>query len=109
MWSTHAAAPLNTAHLGYGIGAVFVNLLVRPFLTQNVNSIGSEANTFPNTTLTSVQSRKANSNIIVPYSITAVLCALIAAAHMFFYIKALRSERERLEIQQVFEENYLDE
>jgi hypothetical protein len=32
MWSASAAAPLNTAHLGYGIGAVFVNLFVRLFL-----------------------------------------------------------------------------
>ena len=38
MWGANAAAPLNTAHLGYGIGAVLVNLLVRPFLTQKVGS-----------------------------------------------------------------------
>ena len=27
MWTDHAAAPLSCAHLGYGIGAVFVNVL----------------------------------------------------------------------------------
>ena len=28
MWGANAVAPLNTVELGYGIGAVFVNLLV---------------------------------------------------------------------------------
>ncbi|CAF0927362.1 unnamed protein product [Didymodactylos carnosus] len=32
MWGDHAAAPLNCVHLGYGFGAIFCNLLVRPFL-----------------------------------------------------------------------------
>lgn len=103
MWSTNAAAPLNTAHLGYGIGAVFVNLLVRPFLTKKIDPTRSEENTIVNSTLTSAQLKDGNSNIIVPYSITAALCALLAAAHVFFYIKALKSERERLEVRQVID------
>ena len=101
MWGVNAAAPLNTAHLGYGIGAVFVNILVRPFLTKKINSINSADQSIVNTTLTSAYVKEENSNIIIPYSITAVLCALIAAVHVFFYIRALKSERERLEVRQV--------
>ncbi len=34
MWGENAAAPLNIVQLGYGIGAVFINLLVRPFFNR---------------------------------------------------------------------------
>lgn len=101
MWGANAAAPLNTAHLGYGIGAVLVNLLVRPFLTKK----HSVDQSLVNTTLTSADGKEENSNIVIPYSITAILCGLLAAAHIFFYIKALKSERERLEVRQVIAEN----
>ena len=34
MWSDNVGAPLNVVHLGFGIGAVFANLLVKPFLGE---------------------------------------------------------------------------
>jgi fucose permease len=101
MWGANAAAPLNTAHLGYGIGAVFVNLLVRPFITQKVLSISTTDDQGANSTVLSVSTIKAKSNIVIPYSITAVLCVLIAAGHTFFYIQQLRKQKQRLEVLEV--------
>lgn len=80
---------------------MLVNLLVRPFLTKK----HSVDQSLVNTTLTSADGKEENSNIVIPYSITAILCGLLAAAHIFFYIKALKSERERLEVRQVIAEN----
>lgn len=91
MWAENAAAPLNTAHLGYGIGAVFVNLLVRSFISQNKSSINNKNETLVN----------EKSNIFIPYSITSILCFLIAVGHLFFYIKERKTQREKLEIQEV--------
>jgi fucose permease len=98
MWGGNAAAPLNTAHLGYGIGAVLVNLLVRPFLTKKVLTISNPSD---NSTLSSVNTIKENSNIFIPYTITAVLCVLIAAGHTFFYIQELRTQKQKLDVRQV--------
>ena len=41
MWGDHVAAPLNVVHLGYGFGAVFANLLVKPFLVEDKSNIFS--------------------------------------------------------------------
>ncbi|CAF2658407.1 unnamed protein product [Rotaria sp. Silwood2] len=101
MWGKNAAAPLNTAHLGYGVGAIIVNLLVRPFLSQSSLSINSKNNTEVNSTLSSVNSTLTNSSIIAPYSITAVLCLLLAIGHIYFYIEEQKNQKRRLEIQQV--------
>jgi fucose permease len=101
MWGENAAAPLNAAQFGYGIGAVVINLIVRPFLTQNpslVNPINLEE---ANGTLSSVAATKANSNIVVPYTITAALCVLVAAGHIFFYIREQRNQRKRLPVREV--------
>ena len=87
MWGVNAAAPLNLVHLGYGLGAIFVNLLVRPFISQNVLPVNVTNNKI----------------IIVPYSITAILCFLIAIGHIFFYIAELRNRR-----QQTIENNEMD-
>ncbi|CAF1425116.1 unnamed protein product [Adineta ricciae] len=95
IWGVHATAPLNTAHLGYGIGAVFVNLLVRPFLSR-------EKPTFvvaTNETLDSTVPFDSKSNIVIPYVITGVLCIIIACGHTFFYIWELKNQREKLIVQ----------
>jgi fucose permease len=86
MWGMNAAAPLNTVQLGYGIGAVLVNLLVRPFLVQRVSSINMI---------------EKKPNIFIPYTITAVLCILTAVGHIFFYIRELKTQREKLDVRQV--------
>ena len=78
MWGMNVAAPLNGVLLGYGIGAVVVNLLVRPFLTKTNSS--------------------QSSNILVPYIVTAVLCGLIALGHVCFYCRTLKSRRRTLEV-----------
>jgi fucose permease len=101
MWGPNAAAPLNIVHLGYGIGAVLVNLLVRPFLTKNVLEINIADNKSQNLTLSSVYASKVNKNLFLPYSITATLCVLIAAGHIFFYIRELKSQRVKLQVRQV--------
>jgi len=98
MWGVNAAAPLNTAHLGYGIGAVLVNLLIRPFINQKDSSPNNEG---VNSTLLSVNEIRENSNIVIPYSITAILCVLTAVGHAFFYVRALKTRREKLEIREV--------
>jgi fucose permease len=101
MWGVNAAAPLNSVHLGYGIGAVFVNLLVRPFITQKVLLTNVTNNEGINSTLSLINTTKVNSNIIIPYSITAILCFLIAIGHIFFYIPELRNRRQTLQVQKV--------
>jgi membrane-anchored protein YejM (alkaline phosphatase superfamily) len=89
MWGIHAAAPLNAVHLGYGIGAILINLLVRPYITKQSVSID-------------------NQNIIVPYSVTAILCLIISVGHLTFYISKLRNRRQRLQVREVSpEENDL--
>lgn len=93
MWGVHAAAPLSSAHLGYGIGAVFVNLIVRPFLTQS--SLPT------NTTQSENSSDQARSNIAIPYGIVSVMCFLVAIGHLFFYVRKRRNFKETLPIEQV--------
>jgi hypothetical protein len=92
MWGGNAAAPLNTVQLGYGLGAVIVNLLVRPFLPKGVSPITS--------TLTSTTVTEMKANIFIPYTITAVLCVLIAVGHLFFYIRSLKTGKEKLDVQE---------
>ena len=79
MWGTHAAAPLNAVHLGYGLGAIFVNLLVRPFITMKSSSADKR-------------------NIIIPYSIAGGLCFFIAIGHLIFYIFKIRHRRQRRQV-----------
>jgi fucose permease len=98
MWGGNAAAPLNTVHLGYGIGAVLVNFLVRPFITEKVLS---DDDPVDSSTLSSVNEITAKSNIFVPYTITAVLCVLIAVGHIFYYIRELIPQKQKLEVRQV--------
>ncbi|UJR20184.1 hypothetical protein I4U23_023316 [Adineta vaga] len=100
-WGVHAAAPLNTAHLGYGIGAVFVNLIVRPFLTQDVSVVSGASNEIINSTSLSTNLVHRYSNIVIPYIITGALCSLIAAGHLFFYIRELKFQRQKLDPRQV--------
>jgi len=101
MWGVNAAAPLNAVQSGYGIGAVLVNLLVRPFLIQKVLSTSTTDNEGIHSTASSVNTTWKNSNIVIPYSIAAVLCVLIAVGHTYFYVRKLRNQKQKLEIRQV--------
>jgi FHS family Na+ dependent glucose MFS transporter 1 len=101
MWGVNAAAPLNAVQSGYGIGAVLVNLLVRPFLNEKVLSTSVNENEGIHSTKLSMNTTWADSNIVIPYSITAVLCVLIAVGHTYFYVRKLRNQKQKLEIRQV--------
>ena len=79
-------------HLGYGLGAIFVNLLVRPFL-------GDENLRLNNTA--SFVSVSSNSNIKIPYSIITGLCFLIGVGHLIYSIYAKKNSRKKLTIQEV--------
>lgn len=74
MWADNVAAPLNVVHLGYGFGAVFTNLLVRPFLSQ-----GSQ------------------SDIRIPYSIISIICFIITIGHLFFAIREHQMKKNALQ------------
>lgn len=92
MWGVNAASPLNIAQLGYGIGAIFVNILVQPFLGENNLPINS---TNYNT------STSSDAHIVVPYTIIGTICTLIAIGFLYFYIKELQSQRQKLQLQEV--------
>ncbi len=95
MWGVNAAAPLNMVHLGYGFGAIFANFLVRPFL-------GSENLQLNNLTgSSSLMAVPLNSNIQIPYTISAILCFLVGIGHLLFFIRTEKSRREKIEIKQV--------
>jgi len=101
MWGVNAAGPLNVTQAGYGIGAVLAILLVRPFLIEKVLLTSVNENERINSTKLLMNTTWADSNIVVPYSITAVLCVLIAVGHTYFYVRNLRNRKQRLEIRQV--------
>ncbi|CAF1195854.1 unnamed protein product [Adineta steineri] len=94
MWTVNAAAPLNLVHLGYGVGAIFSNILVQPFITQENLSLNVTNHEGTNAT-------NVNPNIVIPYSITAVLCFFVAIGHMLFYILVLRNRRQKSQEQQI--------
>ncbi|CAF0767607.1 unnamed protein product [Adineta steineri] len=88
MWGDNAAAPLNAVHLGYGFGAVFANVIVKPFLREDITTPVLE----DSTRLTISET----SNIQTPYSISAGLCLLICIGHCIFAIREQRIQREAL-------------
>lgn len=96
MWGVNAASPLNIAQLGYGVGAIFVNVLVQPFLKENDLPMNSTHNMFTATNGTS-----SSSDIVVPYTIIGALCTLIAIGFTYFYIQELKNRRQKLLSQEV--------
>ena len=101
MWGANAAAPLNATHFGYGLGAVLVNLLVRPFITRTIFSADVINNEAVNSTFSLFSTTKVNRNLITPYSITAILCFIIAVGHVFFYVPELKKQRLKSQAPQV--------
>ncbi|CAF1112814.1 unnamed protein product [Adineta steineri] len=100
MWGVNATVPLNAVHIGYGIGAVFANLLVRPFLNGEVSSMNIPNSEITNSTSVPVIILKTYSSIFIPYLITSILCVLIAIGNVYFYLHESRNQREKLEIKQ---------
>jgi hypothetical protein len=94
MWGDNVAAPLNVVHLGYGFGAVFANLLVKPFLGEDKKeNISSDNST--------ILIEPSSSNILPPYLITAFTCLLISIGHLIFSIVEHRNRRQSIENRQV--------
>jgi fucose permease len=89
MWDTRAAAPLNLVNLGYGLGAILANLLVRPFLNNN-----------PHTN--STVSIPLNSDIRVPYLITAALSLVIGMGHFIFFLRGKKAKVEEQKVDHIF-------
>lgn len=90
LWGEHVAAPLNTVRLGYGIGAILVNLFVRPFLSQSIPSVNT------------IDTQASNdSNIFIPYFITSGLCVLIAIGYIFFYVRQLKDLQKKKKLEEV--------
>jgi hypothetical protein len=89
MWGDNVAAPLNVVHLGYGFGAVFVNLLVKPFLGQ-----GSKLEMSTDNRTSHIKNDLTN--IQIPYSIISFLCLIICVGHFIFLIREYRNRRESL-------------
>jgi hypothetical protein len=91
MWGDNVAAPLNAVHLGYGFGAVFANLLVKPFLGEDkISNISSD--NFTVSTLIVKEIPK----IKIPYSITGFVCLLICVGHLIFSIREHQIRRESI-------------
>ncbi len=103
MWGVNAAAPFSMVYLGYGVGAIFANLLVRPFLGNENPPLKYNITTSPYlySSFPSSIAVPSNSNIKIPYSVTAVLCFLVGVEHLIFFICAKKNRWDKLEIQEV--------
>jgi len=91
MWDNRAAVPLNLVHFGYAFGAILANLLVRPFLNNK--------NPHVNSTLSTSISAPLNSDIRVPYLITAALCSVIGIGHFIFLLREKNNKKVKIEEQ----------
>jgi fucose permease len=101
MWDNRAAAPLNLVHFGYGFGAIFANLLVRPFLNKKNSHVNTTISLSLNSTLSTSISAPLNSDIRVPYLITAALCLVIGIGHFIFLLREKNHRKVKIEEQKV--------
>lgn len=101
MWKSNAAAPLNMVHFGYGFGAIFANLIVRPFLRNRNPSINATASSTINSTLSTSVSEPLDADIRPPYLIAAGLCLIIGVGHVMFFIRERNNNQKKIEKPQV--------
>ena len=87
MWGDKVAAPLNIVHLGFGFGAMFSNLLVKPFLgeKQIIEITSNNQTRFIENKPTNIQ---------IPYLITSFLCLIISIIHVILSIREYRNRNE---------------
>ncbi|CAM4805908.1 unnamed protein product [Rotaria magnacalcarata] len=97
MWGDYASTPLNTVHLGFGIGAALVNILVGQFLGEGQLDL---SNLNLNSTMQNLSSL-ASTNIKTPYSIAASLCLVVSIGHLIFTISKYLTRPQTLQVQQV--------
>jgi hypothetical protein len=101
MWDNRAAAPLNLIYLGYAFGAIFANLLVRPFLNNKNPHMNTTISLPLNSTLSTSISAPLNSDIRVPYLITAALCSVIGIGHFIFLLREKNNKKVKIEEKKV--------
>ncbi len=88
--------------MGYGFGAIFANLLVRPFINNEDSHVnGSKSCQYNSTSSISICS-SLNSNIQVPYLISGSLCFLIGIGHLIFFMQNKINKSNQAEIEQVW-------
>lgn len=89
MWGNKVAAPLNIVHLGFGFGAMFSNLLVKPFLGER-----QIIQLSPNNQTRFIENKPIN--IRIPYLITGFACLIISICHLILLIREYRNRNEPL-------------
>ncbi len=98
IWKTRSAAPLNIVHFGFGVGAILVNLLVRPFMNNtNSSSNTTYISSQSNSTLSTLNLVLVYSDIRVPYLITGTLCFVIGIGHFIFSIREKNNQQNKYE------------
>ncbi|CAF4209237.1 unnamed protein product [Rotaria socialis] len=97
MWGDYASTPLNTVHLGFGIGAALANILMAQFLDKGKLDL---SNLNLNSTMQNLSSL-ASTNIKTPYSIAASLCLVVSIGHLIFTISKYHTRHQTLQVQQV--------
>ncbi|CAF3559656.1 unnamed protein product [Rotaria socialis] len=97
MWGDYASTPLNTVHLGFGIGAALANILMAQFLGKGKLDL---SNLNLNSTMQNLSSL-ASTNIKTPYSIAASLCLVVSIGHLIFTISKYHTRHQTLQVQQV--------
>ena len=88
MWKEDVAAPLNLVHLGFGIGAVIGNFLIKPYLPP-ADRLDPSSNDESH-----LERDLSNQSIRIPYSISSIICLIIGLGHLFLFIyERIRQQR----------------
>jgi len=97
MWKDDVSAPLNLVHLGFGIGAVVGNFLIKPHLpSENYSTTNSTLLVDENFLL---ERQLANRSIRYPYAISSAICFFIALGHLIIFIyEIVRQNRSELDV-----------
>lgn len=98
LWGTRVAAPLNSVHFGYGVGAIIANLIVRPFFNhENPNGYINESIEL-NSTFSRSVSIPIDTDIRIPYLIAASSCILVAFMNLGFFIWTIVNEKKKQKV-----------
>ena len=86
LWGKSAAAPVHALHFGFGIGALIAPQLARPFISHHQNPMTSNSSASNSSNITNEEYEGLRSNVIIPYTISALLTAFFFLAFVVFYI-----------------------
>jgi fucose permease len=87
-------------HCGYGVGAIFANLLVRPFLINKNSYVNTTVSSQINSTLSKSISVPINADIRLPYLIIGGLFLINAIGHLMFHIRKQNNKQNKAEKRQ---------